>query len=444
MLPLLACTSTTIPSDPASPRDSVATEAIGDAPRDTAPPAAAHLPVVLVETEGAIGDGVKVDGTIEVIEDHDGTLADLDAAERAYAGPIGIEIHGSSSTGYPKLGYKLECRDADGTDGNCALAGMPEGSDWVLHAPYSDKTFMRNALAYSLARDVAGDRWEPRAQLVELFLGGEYAGVYLLVERVSVEDDRLVIPPTVDDAGVANGGFVVKVDQHRSEGFDTSYGTPIDWAEPKLSEVTPDAARYILGWFDGFEAALLADGWEQAWPAWIDADAWVDHWLLNELAHNIDAYRLSAYLWTDGPPPATLRAGPAWDFDRAWGNVNYCESWTTDGWIWDSLDRCGYAYQYPFWWERLREDPAFRDRLRARWDELRAGPLADEAIVARISELRAAALEAQPRDDARWGTIGEYVDPNWYVGETWDEEIRWLRDWALERAAWMDEHVGEP
>ncbi len=409
----------------------------------------AHLPVLVLDVGRPIGDTDKVDGFLRVIEDHDGTLADLDAAPVAYVTAIGIEVHGSSSLSYPKLGYKFECRDAAGEDDDCALVGLPSGSDWVLHAPYSDKTFMRNALAYGLGRDAAeaSGRWEPRSQLVEVILDGDYVGVYLLVERIAREADRLDILATTLDDGTVGGGFIVKVDQHRSVGFDTNLGTPIDWVSPKSGSVTDAEAAYLRAWFDGLEAALAADTFADpvlGYAAWIDVDAWVDHWLLNELTHNIDAYRLSAFLWTDGPPgTGLLRAGPLWDFDRAWGNCNYCESWMAQGWIYDSLDRCGYAFQYPMWWERLREDPAFEARLRTRWEELRVDILSDRAMRARIASLKADLAEAEGRDQARWGTIGVAIEPNYQVGATRDEEIAWLETWAIERAAWMDVHLPE-
>ncbi len=430
-------------TDTTVPHDTATTEVIDPAPVDTAPDVFAHLPILLVDTDGAITDTVKVGGHLQVIEEHDGSFTDVGRAPREYDGRIGIELHGSSSLGYPKYGYKFECRDDTEADVDCALAGMPEGSDWVLHAPYSDKALVRNALAYSLARDVSGDRWEPRSQLVELVVNGDYVGVYLLVERVSREPDRLDIPPTTDPKdGSVDGGFIVHVDQHRSAGFDTARGTPIDWVTPKSTAVTPDEAAYILGWFDGLEAAMASDTFADTtvgYPAWLDVDAWVDHFLVNELAHNIDAYRLSAYLWTDGPPGASLlRAGPVWDFDRAYGNCNYCESWMAEGWIYDSLDRCGYAYQYPMWWPRLRQDPAFEERLSLRWAELRVGVLSDAALMERIADLSQSLDEAQPRDQARWGTIGAYVDPNYYVGATYAEEVSWLAQWTFDRAAWMD------
>ncbi len=435
-----------VPDDTADTADTAGSAETGDTA--VVDPGFAHLPVFLLETAGSITDTTKVDGFLTVIEEHDGTLEGLDAAPVAYVTAIGIELHGSSSLYQPKLGYKFECRDAAGEDDDCPLVGLPEGSDWVLHAPYSDKTLMRNALAYGLGRDAAADaRWEPRTQFVEVVLDGSYDGVYLLVERIAREVDRLDIPRTTLDDGSVAGGFIVKVDQHRSEGFDTTLGTPIDWVSPKRTTVTAEEAAYLRDWFDQAEAVLASDGFADpvtGYPAWLDVDAWVDHWLLNELTHNIDAYRLSAYLWTDGPPGVgTLRAGPLWDFDRAWGNCNYCDTWNTSGWIRDDLANCGVGDQFPMWWARLEEDPAFRQRLRTRWDELRVDVLSDAAIRERVAALEAELAEAEVRDHTRWPTIGQPVDPNWYVGTSWDDEVRWLEDWAIERAAWMDVHVGE-
>jgi hypothetical protein len=450
MLLLAACTATTRlggpdpdpthDSDPAS--DSDPTEHLGPDTAEVPEPTYDHLPVLVIDSDGPIADSVKTPGTMSVIEDHDGTLEDLDTAPRSWEGPIGIEIHGSSSTGYPKLGYELECRDEAGEDTDCALAGMPAGSDWVLHAPYSDKSYVRNALAYQLGREVAGDaRWEPRTRFVEVILDGDYVGIYLLVERVSREPDRLDIPTTTLPDGSVAGGFIVKVDQHRSAGFDTAVGTPLDWSTPKSGAVTAEEAAYLTDWFDQMEAVLGGDGFADpatGYAAWLDVDAWVDHFLVNEIAHNIDAYRLSAYLWTDGPPGHLLRAGPLWDFDRAWGNCNYCAAYTAETWIYDSLDQCGYAYQFPFWWQRLRQDPTFEARLSARWKELRAGALSDAAIAADIEAFHEELAEAEPRDQARWRTMGTYVDPNYYVGTTWEDELDWLASWQAARSAWMD------
>lgn len=399
-----------------------------------------HLPVFRVSSP-PIGDGTKVAATLEVIRDHDGTLADLDTAPLDAVWPIGIEIHGSSSAGGPKYGYRFECRDDAGEDTACALLDLPADSDWVLHAPYSDKTLIRNALAYTLGRDVNGDtRWSPRSRHLELFLNGAYQGVYLLVERISRDGDRLDITP--ESELDVSGGYIVRIDQHRDEGWNTARGTPIDWYYPKNSAITDAQRGYLVSWFDQFEAVLGQGDWTTQYPNWMDVDSWIDAWLLNELANNIDAYRLSAYHYKDSDTvDGRLRAGPIWDFDRAWGNVNYCDTWNTYGWIYDELATCGYAYEFPFWWEQLEQDPVYLDQRRCRWEELRAGVLSDAALQGTFDALLAEVAEAEPRDHATWATIGVAVDPNYYVGASYGDEVAWLRAWMAARVSWMDTNL---
>lgn len=422
-------------------------EEVGDAPVDTGDgetAASSHLPVFVITTEGKVPLGRQVGGTLAVIEDHDGTLTDLDAAPRAFTGAIGIELQRSTSGPQDKKSFSFACRDDAGDDANCGLAGLPSATDWVLHAPLADKTYMRNALAFDLARTIAtpAGRWEPRTAFVEVVLDGAYNGVYVLIERITHEADRLDLPDTIDsETGAADGGFIVKVDGQGGPGFTTERGTPVDYSWPEADGL-PQASAYIGGWFDGFESALQGPSFADpdfGYAAWIDVDAWVDTFLLNEISGNVDAYRLSAYLWADGPPGVgKLRAGPIWDVDRGFGNADYCNGYSPVGWIADNLATCAHDAEIPPWWARLREDPAFEQRVRGRWSLLRDGPLSDEALSERVAAMQARTAEAEVRDHARWPVIGTRVYPNAYVGASWDDEVAWLQKWTLDRAAWMD------
>lgn len=445
MFPLLACTAdpgirtARLPEAGPPPREAGVEQLPGDSAGQSEP-VYPHLPVFRIGSP-PIGDGTKVDATLEVIRDHDGTLADLDTAPLDAVWPIGIEIHGSSSAGGPKYGYRFECRDEIGEDTPCELLDLPDGTDWVLHAPYSDKTLIRNALAYTLGEDVNGDtRWSPRSRHLELYLNDQYQGVYLLVERIARDSDRLDLVKASD--ADLSGGYIVRIDQHRDEGWDTARGTPIDWYYPRNEALTDAQRGYLVSWFDQFESAMAQADWTTQYPSWIDVDSWIDTFLLNELANNIDAYRLSAYHYKDSDAvEGRLRAGPIWDFDRAWGNVNYCNTWETSGWIYDWLAQCGYAYEFPFWWEQLEQDPLYLDARRCRWEDLRAGVLSDASLQATFDALVAEVAEAEPRDNAQWGTIGVNIDPNWYVGASYGEEIAWLRAWMVDRVTWMDANL---
>ncbi len=430
-------------TDNETPTGDTAIEQVGDLTFD-------QVPVLIIDTLGqSILDDAKIEAWLEAVRDHDGTLGDLDTAARSFEGPIGIELHGTSSAGYEKTGYRFETRDSVDGDLDFPLLGLPSESDWVLHGPYSDKTFVRNALAYALGRQVAADRggYEPRTAFLELILNDDYRGIYVMVERVKRSEDRLNldVPAHTAEAGDITGGYIVKIDQGRSTGWTSALGTAIDYAYPRDEDISPEQDAYLQAYFDNFQAMLVSEGWDDpttGYEAWIDVESFLDHWLVNELTHNIDAYRLSAYLHKKSDTAGgKLHAGPVWDFDRAWGNVNYCDSYNTHGWIIDDLGNCGCSYQFPGWWTRLLEDPAYQDRLRCRWEQLRAGVLADDALLATMDTLTDEVDHVQSRDNGRWNTIGVNISPNYYVGETWQDELDWMQSWIVARTGWMDANV---
>lgn len=408
-----------------------------------------HLPVMMITASGSIGDGDKTPGWMELIQDHDGTLTDLDDAPRTWEGNIGIEIHGASSSADPKHCYRMELRDDAGDDLDYPLLGLGSDSDYVLHASYGDKTYLRNAFAYRIGRLLGEDtgEWQPGTAFSEVFLNGTYMGIYVVTERVKRDKDRLDIgePATTAEDGDITGGYLFKVDYNRGDYLTTAKGTLVEPMDPRTSELSSDQRTYVKTWLDSFETMLGGDDYDDpdsGYTHWINEDGWVDFILINELAHNVDAYRLSTYHYKERDEDGGLfHAGPIWDFDRAFGNVNYCSCWETDGWIIDDLAACGAYYQFPFWWEKLLQNEDFRNKLRCRWEQLRADELSDASMLAMIEEMAAEVAEAEPRDHGTWGTLGVNVGYNYYVGATWDDELTWFEDWLTERAAWMDDNV---
>lgn len=428
-------------SPPISPNDSAE-----QVPGDSTPPET-HLPVLMLDTNNVpVNTSYKIDGTIEVITRHDGTLEDLDEARRDYTGPIGVEVHGTSSSGYPKLSLSFELRDEAGEDLDVDLLDLGSDSDWVLAASYGDKTYVRNALGYSLGRELAaGARWEPETRFVEVFLNGEYNGIYLFSGRPRRDGSRIDVPePAPDEAsGDITGGYIVRLECGRDEGWTTNRGTILSYSDPQADQITEDQTDYLHRYFNQFEAMLSRDDFGENYGTWIDPDAWIDHILVQELAHNIDGLRLSTPIYKHADPDGGLLiAGPLWDFDRAFGNVNYCYCWELEGWIQESLTQCGYGYQFAPWWDRLREDPAFQARMACRWEALRQTVFSDEALDARVMAMIDELREAEPRDQAKWHTIGMTVDFNYFVGQTWEEEIDYLLTWLHGRAEWMDANLG--
>ena len=78
---------------------------------------------------------------------------------------------------------------------------MPEENDWVLYAPWQDKTMIRNVLAYQLSNDMG--RYASRTRYVELYLNGDYQGIYVLMEKIKRDNDRVNISiSTIDLPGI--------------------------------------------------------------------------------------------------------------------------------------------------------------------------------------------------------------------------------------------------
>jgi hypothetical protein len=95
----------------------------------------------------------------------------------------------------------------------------------------------------------------------------------------------------------------------------------------------------------------------------------------------------------------------------------------------------------PFWWKKLFRDREFGAKVAARWSELRSGAYTTARINARIDSLNTMMDEAQARNFTAWKVLGKYVWPNRYVGNTFSQEVTYLKSWINERLTWMDANM---
>ena len=358
-----------------------------------APPArAADLPVLRIDAARSIPDEPKVRAQLRM---------------PGYRGRIAIERRGQSSQQFPKRSYAVElARDA-------ALLGMPADDDWVLYAPYNDKTLMRNVVAYATARSIG--RYAARTRFVELRLDGRYHGVYVLMERLELGDDRV--------AGEALYEFTFPF-QARSKG--PSFRTPvlkrpIVWEDPGRGDLSARRARALARPVRAAERALYGPG---SWRRRIDAASAVDFALLNELFKNEDGFHASTYMALAG---GRLHLGPVWDFDISMGNSDYGPSRRLAGWMLAQRD----------WAERLYRDRGFRRALARRWRELRAAGLRRDVLAA-VERSRRELRGAAGRNFRRWPVLDRRIWPNPVARGSYRAEVRSLRSWLVRRIAWLD------
>jgi hypothetical protein len=388
------------------------------------------LPVVAIEARSKVADEPKTPARLRVFE----------MGELTLDSPIGIELRGrSSQVFFPKGQFGIELRTEGDIQTEGSFLGMPAESDWVLLGPYSDKSFLRDALTFDLARRLG--RAAPRWVFVELFLrqgaprpaAEEYQGLYLAAERISRGVGRINLPRSRRRPG-EDSGYIAKLDwldpDTREVHFTTTLGERVILVYPGAKDATDEQIEYLRRYLDEFERSL-SDG---RYFDLIDVDSWVDGMILQELAKNVDAYRSSTYFHKF--PGGKLRLGPVWDFNQAYGNASYNErAVAVEGW---RVTRARPGS----WFRKLFDDDDFFGRFQERYRELRAGPLRDEAIFSFLDGESAKLEAAAARNFERWPILGEVVlgNPDPPPG-TYQGEVAFLKEWIQARARWMDQAV---
>lgn len=364
----------------------------------------------------------------------------------------GIEIRGSSSAGFDKKSYGFELQNEAGLDLPGAPLGLPSDSDWILYAPYTDKSLIRDVLAYELSRSIG--RYAPRTRFVELYLNrgntdleaADYQGVYVLMEKVKISPARVdlaeIEPDDLAEPAIS-GGYLLKRDRFdaNDQVLTTSRGVQLGIEDPKRTQIGTLQRNWIRDWLNQMERTLYGSTWRDpiaGYVRYLDPGSFSDHQWLVETAKNIDGYRLSTFWFKDRS--GRLQMGPIWDYNLTFGNANYLNGWLTSGWYWSQVSDPGYL-----WLRRLFQDPDFSQLHLDRWFQLRAGPFANPAVLQLVDRLASEVTEAQTRNFQRWRILGTYVWPNWYVAQTWPQEIAWMKQWLTNRLAWIDrQFIGPP
>jgi hypothetical protein len=404
-----------------------------------------NLPIIAIDTDGAvIPNNNRIAVHMGIVDNGPGTRNSIQDTFYGYDGRISIELRGNTSLDFPKKSYAFETQDDDGENNNVSLLDMPTENDWILYAPYSDKSLMRNTLTFDLARDIG--RYAPRCKFCELIINGDYRGIYVLMEKIKRDNDRIDIAglTPADTAGDAlTGGYVLKLDweDYKSNGWYSPIdGTLFHYHHPQKSDLLPVQRDYIKQWIIAFEYALAGDDFldpQTGYRNYIDIGSFVDYFMSVELAHNADSYRISTYMYKERDSQGGLLSfGPLWDFNLAYGNQDEGPFGSHRRWSWEiGLDDIN------FWWEQFLHDSVFVDQIQTRWAELRTSFFSTDYIHQAIDSMALYLDEAKERNFTRWPVLGEWVWPNAFVGETYEEEVEYLKIFIVNRLDWVDEHI---
>lgn len=282
------------------------------------------LPVVSIDTENGVGITSKdnyVNCTV--------TLNDVDGGAPLLCEGAQIKGRGNSTWNLPVKPYKIKFNQKQ------EFFDLGKAKDWVLLANYGDISLIRNYIAYQTARNLSELSNSPDSHLVEVYVNGNYQGVYLLCEQVEVNDHRVEVSEDITDPDT---GYLIEMDEWVAKQKDGPYvvvndklvPTSLDDGSreyaikfPDEDEITDAHLAFIKDYLERAIAAAEGDDYELV-EELIDVKSFAQMYLIAEIFKCPDVDYSSFYMYKDAG--GKLSAGPVWDYDMAFGNVKHKEA----------------------------------------------------------------------------------------------------------------------
>jgi hypothetical protein len=392
------------------------------------------LPIVYVNTSGIPIDSKEdyVEGSVHI--SGEGVFSDLSETD------MKIKGRGNSTWWqggiWGKKPYQIKFGD------KTEVLNMPKDKKWVLLAEISDPSLIRNKIVREMA-NISRFDYVPQAEYVELFINNEHAGTYLIGQKVEESKNRV---------NIGDEGYLVEIDTNAhgrvdleedivfksSSGYwngDVSQNvedgdTVFNIKEPGI-DYGSEEYNLIKDHVDNFESALFGEDFkdpESGYRPYIDLDSFIDYYIVNEISKNQDAASFSS-IYFSYVPGEKIKMGPVWDYDLAFGNVNYSTAEFPEGfWI-----KSGSP-----WYKRMFEDDYFKDAVRERFDYYYSNLTSFQT---KIDEFEAYLSVSQAKNFELYPGI---LDPNvelWPVPERFDNHhgyVEHLKNWINARMEWLN------
>lgn len=415
-----------------------------------------HLPLVQIETDEDIpgkpiydentdkfNRSTASDGSDRIVSkikitDHEETNNHT-TDEPTITSAATIHVHGHSSRYFDKVGYKIKLIDSEGNGNDQSVMGMDAHSEWFLHGPYLDKTLIRNYMWYNIAGEVMS--YAPNVRFCEVFINGEYEGVYVMTETITAGENGARLKLSVDKKDNTYSGYLLRLDRSSEDDINnfTQYAYRLGQIQginveyPGSKNLTPELKTSITKDFSAFEKSLYSYDFnddEFGYKKSINVSSFVDYLIINEFTENFDAGGFSTYIYKDQNGKFGMCV---WDFNNSCDN--YQEQATN---IEDFR-----MINTPWFWT-LTKDKDFTNRIIERYRDLRKTVLSDEYIDNYIDETIAYLGDAVDRNFKRWGKSfddDELLYPKERNIHSFDEAVTQLKGFIGKRSAFLDENI---
>ena len=369
-----------------------------------------------------------------------------------------IRIRGNSSRFFDKPNYQMQLINQDESNNRLPLLGMSPGHEWSLHGPFLDKTLMRNYMWMNLASYVMTDNFVPEVRFFELILNDEFQGLYVLMETLRVEPNRINLNRY--RPGMPETSYFFRIEGRarnpaRQIEIFTGYTLRLEYERetelmyPTYLNQSERVHNYVMGSINSFERFLYSTEMlinPRDVERYIHIDSFVNFFIINEFIGNNDLFSGSTYFHKD--IRGRLVAGPVWDFNNIFDNFFL------------SLPVDEFMLNGRGWFDRLFMSPYFTERVISRWKSLRQGALSEERLINYMDEVEEWLGSAIDRNFDVWGYSFDYRNVSNMARRlprreeraegiseadlnptSFEEAMDWKRDYMVERGRWIDEHI---
>lgn len=325
-----------------------------------------------------------------------------------------VRGRGNATWGYSKKPYHVVVENP------IDLFGMGRSKKYVFLANYRDASGLRTQLALEMGQ-LTGIEYTSEHRQVDLFMNGEYLGMYTVAEKTEVGINRVEIDQEKDilfekDNYAKNEeiyGFQTEYTNERERGFRIH--SPED-----ASTLSQSKTRLIIA------ERTLFDNNDYFFEQYFDLDSWARMYLLQLYSMNSDAYYGSLYFYYNGDDGKMYACSP-WDFDWSFG-----VSWGSTDFYTDPMQ---YDIEHIDWIKPMLKHENF---IIAVLDAYYKGGVKE--TIEKMPEL----VDKYGKENRASALMNEVVNEPHYFPESvtdYDGTVTYVRDICVKRAEYIDQKM---
>lgn len=355
-----------------------------------------------------------------------------------------VRERGNSSRTHTKKPWRIKF------DKKQRVLGAPaKAKKWTLINNHSDKTLMRNAVAFEISRRV-GLEYTPFCEIVDVVLNGEFKGCYQLCDQVEAKENRIPVDEmeaTDIELPALSGGYHFEIDYYAPEEPEGTWFVsdnleiPVTLKSPDDGG-TPEQMAYIRDYFNQFVDIVMRSDYNDrvtGVESILDYDQYLRYFIVQEVLANADGV-FCCHMYKKRNDPL-IYTGPVWDAELAFDN---------DDRMYPACDMNGFATLsgrgavipgFRTLHTRLFKNyPKISERRSKIWSAARNdNNLSAESLCDYIDSL---AVEIGPSADLnfkRWDVLGRYIFSNPRAEKSFDEALGNLKSYIRDRFLWLDD-----